>query len=125
MPLFSGRGRAPVRFRRQAVALGRGRIDRLHSEIVFHGEGTRTRDVYAASEPVTNVVFASYTFAFLVDMPPPVPRCRQPGVIFAQLLRYLHDGSDCFRLERLPGGTCTHWKAPPLHGAHPKRTSLI
>src|SRR3984893_12480470 len=39
-----------------------------------------------------------------------------------QALRYLHDGSDCFRLERLPGGTCAHWKAPPLHGAHPSRT---
>jgi hypothetical protein len=35
---------------------------------------------------------------------------------------YLHDCSDCFRLERLPGGACTHWKAPPLHGAHPIRT---
>src|SRR6266446_1755657 len=23
---------------------------------------------------------------------------------------------------RLPGGTCTHWKAPPCHGAHPKRS---
>src|SRR5439155_6521561 len=22
----------------------------------------------------------------------------------------------------LPGGACTHWKAPPCHGAHPKRT---
>jgi hypothetical protein len=21
-----------------------------------------------------------------------------------------------------PGGACTHWKAPPCHGAHPKRT---
>src|SRR5664280_2127019 len=40
-----------------------------------------------------------------------------------QPLRYLHDCSDCFRLERLPGGACTHWKAPPLHGAHPCRTS--
>ena len=39
-----------------------------------------------------------------------------------QPLRYLHDCSDCFRLERLPGGTCTHWKAPPCHGAHPSRT---
>ena len=28
--------------------------------------------------------------------------------------------SGCFRLERLPGGACTHWKAPPLHGAHPE-----
>jgi hypothetical protein len=24
--------------------------------------------------------------------------------------------------ERLPGGACTHWKAPPFHGAHPKRS---
>src|SRR3979490_2223385 len=39
-----------------------------------------------------------------------------------QPLRYLHDCSDYFRLERLPGGVCTHWKAPPFHGAHPKRT---
>src|SRR5208283_4802185 len=22
----------------------------------------------------------------------------------------------------LPGGACTHWKAPPFHGAHPERT---
>ena len=29
-----------------------------------------------------------------------------------------HDCSGCFRLERLPGGACTHWKAPPSHGAH-------
>jgi len=41
-----------------------------------------------------------------------------------QPLRYLHDCSDCFRLERLPGGACTHWKAPPCHGAHPLRTRL-
>jgi transposase len=41
-----------------------------------------------------------------------------------QPLRYLHDCSDCFRLERLPDGICTHWKAPPLHGAHPERTLL-
>src|SRR5258708_4591042 len=32
-----------------------------------------------------------------------------------QPLRYLHDCSDCFRLERLPGGACTHWKAPSEH----------
>jgi hypothetical protein len=29
--------------------------------------------------------------------------------------------SGCFRVERSPGGSCTHWKAPP-HGAHVKRT---
>src|SRR6202049_1158018 len=39
-----------------------------------------------------------------------------------QLLRYLHSCSGCFRLERLPGGACTHWKAPPLHGARQERT---
>src|SRR6266850_6403877 len=34
----------------------------------------------------------------------------------------LQHGSDCFRLERLPGGACTHWKAPPCHGARQKQT---
>ena len=43
-----------------------------------------------------------------------------------QPFRYLHDCSGCFRLERLPGGPCTHWKAPPFHGAHPSATlSLV
>src|ERR1022692_4425010 len=41
-----------------------------------------------------------------------------------QPLRCLHDCSDCFRLERLPGGVRTHWKAPPLHGGHPQRTQI-
>jgi hypothetical protein len=40
-----------------------------------------------------------------------------------QPFRHLHDCSGCFRLERSPGGTCTHWKAPPSHGAHVTRTS--
>src|SRR3979490_832475 len=40
-----------------------------------------------------------------------------------QPLRYLHDCSDCFRLERLPGGIFTHWKAPPLPGERQVRTS--
>src|SRR5580700_4547461 len=31
------------------------------------------------------------------------------------LLRLLPAGA-------LPGGACTHWKAPPCHGAHPERT---
>src|SRR6202051_1012777 len=42
-----------------------------------------------------------------------------------QPLRYLHDCSGCFRLERLPGGTFTHWKAPPFHGAHPEPSSTV
>src|SRR5258708_7404769 len=28
-----------------------------------------------------------------------------------QPLRYLHDCSGCFRLERVPGGACTHWES--------------
>ncbi|SOE45659.1 Methyltransferase domain-containing protein [Burkholderia sp. D7] len=28
-----------------------------------------------------------------------------------QPLRYLHDCSGCFRLERLPGGACTRWES--------------
>src|SRR5213593_2074209 len=31
-----------------------------------------------------------------------------------QPLRYLHDCSGCFRLERSPAGTCTHWKSAAL-----------
>ena len=31
--------------------------------------------------------------------------------------RHLDDCSGCFRLERLPGGVRTHWKASPCHGA--------
>jgi hypothetical protein len=41
-----------------------------------------------------------------------------------QPFRYLHDCSDCYRLERkLPGGICTRWKTVPLHGAHDKGRS--
>ena len=39
-----------------------------------------------------------------------------------QPFRHLHDCSGCFRLERSPGGTCTHWKAPPSHGARKQQT---
>jgi len=42
-----------------------------------------------------------------------------------QPLRYLHDYSDYFRLEHLPGGTLTHWKAPPYHGAHPQQPHAL
>ena len=42
-----------------------------------------------------------------------------------QPFRHLHDCSGCFRLERSPGGACTHWKAPPSHGAHVKRPFRI
>src|SRR5271163_3909984 len=50
------------------------------------------------------------------------PPIRGPLYRRLQPFRHLHDCSGCFRLERLPGGTFTHWKAPPFHGAHPKRS---
>ena len=53
----------------------------------------------------------------------PSPICHQlPRRL--QPFRHLHDCSGCFRLERSPGGTCTHWKAPPSHGARKKRSFL-
>ena len=45
------------------------------------------------------------------------PPIRDPLYRRLQPFRHLHDCSGCFRLERSPGGTCTHWKAPPSHGA--------
>src|SRR4249920_3315675 len=47
---------------------------------------------------------------------------RDPLIRRLQPLRFLHSCSGCFRLERLPGGTCTHWKAPPFHGARQQQT---
>src|SRR5277367_1713087 len=74
----------------------------------------------------------------------PQTRCRSPGALTRVAARtlarspirdqlhrrlqpfcYLHDCSGCFRLERLPGGACTHWNAPPSHGAHVKQTLRI
>ena len=71
---------------------------------------------------------------------PPTP-CRSPGALTRvaartlapspicdqlhrrlQPFRHLHDCSGCFRLERSPGGACTHWKAPPCHGARKERS---
>src|SRR6202040_680224 len=45
-----------------------------------------------------------------------------PATRRLQTFRLLHACSGCFRLERLPGGACTNWKAPPCHGAHPQRS---
>jgi hypothetical protein len=38
------------------------------------------------------------------------------------IFKLLLTGTDDRLLERLPGGTCTHWKAPPFHGARQERT---
>ena len=37
-----------------------------------------------------------------------------------QPFRLLHSCSGCFRLERLPGGICTHWKSAALSRRTPK-----
>jgi hypothetical protein len=46
---------------------------------------------------------------------------RSPKFVTAirglQTFRRLHACPGCFRLERWPGGPCTHWKTPPCHGA--------
>ena len=64
------------------------------------------------------------TFSELARRSPQVAaRTFAPSPICDQLhrrlqpFRHLHDCSGCFRLERSPGGICTHWKAPPSHGA--------
>jgi hypothetical protein len=51
---------------------------------------------------------------------------REPGLVHQGSLGSVRSRcSGCFRLERLPGGTYTHWKAPPFHGAHPTRTLAV
>jgi len=53
--------------------------------------------------------------------------CHQVVARFTRRLqpfRYLHSCSGCFRLEHLPGGIRTHWKAAPFHGAHPTRSVI-
>ena len=50
---------------------------------------------------------------------------RDPPIRRLQPLRFLHSCSGCFRLERLPGGACTHWKAPPFHGARQLQTRAV
>jgi hypothetical protein len=42
-----------------------------------------------------------------------------------QPYRYLHDRSGCYWLEPWPGGTYTHRKAPPLHGAHARSDAAL
>jgi hypothetical protein len=42
-----------------------------------------------------------------------------------QTFRHLHACPGCFRRERSPGGPCTHWKAPPCHGARGMRTLIV
>src|SRR5436309_13769075 len=49
-----------------------------------------------------------------------LPPIRGTLIRRLQPFRYLHDCSGCFRLERLPGGICTHWKSAALSRRTPK-----
>src|SRR5271165_6175022 len=72
-------------------------------------------DLFGACSAFTRV--AARTLA-------PSPICDQLHRTL-QPFRHLHDCSGCFRLERSPGGACTHWKAPPSHGARKYRSFIV
>src|SRR5262249_9452840 len=59
-----------------------------------------------------------------LSLRPAHSRCHQfvTRIPKASASSFLLGCSGCFRLERSPGGPCTHWKAPPCHGAHPQQT---
>jgi hypothetical protein len=67
----------------------------------------------------TEVLVAYKLFATLDTTVRALQPETQPGVLVTDTVGYIkklpHSG--CFRLERSPGGACTHWKAPPCHGA--------
>jgi len=69
-------------------------------------------DLFEACSAFTRV--AACTLALSPYIVTSISRRLQPS-------RYLHGCSGSFRLEHLPGGALTHWKTPPLHGAHPKK----
>ena len=51
---------------------------------------------------------------------------RDPFHRRLQPFRYLHDCSDCYRLERkLPGGSVSHWVIVPFHGARFRQGQLF
>ena len=80
--MFSGNGRALVRFRRQGVTLGCGRIDRLHSEIVFHGRSLFL-DPSGRPIPLNSIlVKAARLTVVLADLEPlgeTIDRCSAPA----------------------------------------------
>src|SRR5208283_1751647 len=91
-----------------------------------HARGLRTSDTEQPSEtyqPETTYLTATCSCEACSAFTRVAARTRAPSPICDQLhrklqpFRHLHDCSGCFRLERSPGGACTHWKAPPCHGA--------
>ena len=83
----------------------------------YHPETTHLTDTRSCEACSAFTRVAARTLA-----PSPIGDQLHRGL---QPFRHLHDCSGCFRLERSPGGACTHWNAPPSHGAHVKRTLWI
>ena len=83
---------------RRSYSPSRVSLPRFHVRVGLH------IDLFEACSAFTHV--AACTLA------------RSPYVVTAirrlQAFRLLHACSGCFRLERLPGGVCTHWKCAAL-----------
>jgi hypothetical protein len=96
-----------------AEVRGRLRTDRgRRGLLLLHRSGLSPHTPCQSPGALTRV-----TACTLAPSPYIVTRYRR-----LQPFRFLHSYSGCFRLERLPGGPCSHWKAPPLHGARQTQT---
>ena len=138
LPKQSARLRSPTRTSRP-IRCARKSPRSIIRRTVFGETSSLTAIRAAASTPVQRlgVVFAHLTqpyqpspitlsgrpahrpFRGLLAFTRVAARTLAPSPIRDQLhrrlqpFRHLHDCSGCFRLERSPGGTCTHGKAPP------------
>src|SRR3954452_3909787 len=94
-------GRTP-RSSRPAVSAfpGRGRLVGLHIDLFEACSAfTRVAACTLARSPLRDPLSEGFRH-FVASMPAPVASGWSES----------------------PGGTCTHWKAPPCHGAHPKQS---
>src|SRR5271165_4275328 len=91
------------------------------------GSGQTAGDLSPGNDPLTLTCSCEACSAFTRVAARTLARSPIRDLLHRRLqpFRHLHDCSGCFRLERLPGGACTHWKAPLSHGAHVKRTLRI
>ena len=112
------------------ILCGRGKAE---AALQADGERGEDTDLQSAGRRVRLSGIHVRANVFGEDRPSPyrLPAVKEKhsarGLLHRRLqpFRHLHDCSGCFRLERLPGGACTHWKAPPSHGAHVMRTLRI
>src|SRR5450830_1030109 len=90
---------------------GRGNAPSFASYL--RGQGGRMETLFEACSAFTRV--AACTLALPPYFVATITRRLQP-------CRYLHNRSGCYWLEPWPGGTYTHRKAPPFHGAQREPT---